>query len=141
MTVLETYDVELRSPSITYSPPSVVALVSYVKRPLKVPFTRLNVFLRDDFRCQYCGETFEAKDLTFDHVVPRMAGGRNGFGNVVAACVPCNSAKGHRRDIRPMRPPREPDPGEMLKLRQGRTGMFHESWMDYLYWSGALEKD
>lgn len=139
--ILEHYDVVLRSQRFEYRPPSVVALRSYVRRPERVPFTRLAVFLRDDFRCQYCGEKFESKDLTFDHVIPRCRGGRGGFENIVSACVCCNSRKGDRTDMRPIRPPREPRPDEMLKLRQLGSEKFHSSWMDYLYWSGALERD
>lgn len=141
VSVLETYDVELRSQNLTYRPPSVVALVSYVKRPARVPFTRLNLMIRDEFTCQYCGQKFEAKDLTFDHVVPRAAGGKSGWLNAALACTGCNSLKGHRVDIKPMRPPREPKPSEMLKLKHEQVRELHQSWMDYLYWSGALERD
>ena len=57
--------------------PSVVSLKSYVK-PTRFPaFTRFNVFLRDRFTCQYCGER---EDLTFDHVVPRSKGGDDDLG-------------------------------------------------------------
>jgi 5-methylcytosine-specific restriction endonuclease McrA len=139
--VLAEHDVELHSQSLTYRPPSVVALRSYVKRPEKVAFTRMNVFLRDGFRCQYCAGEFESKDLTFDHVVPRRDGGRTGFGNIVAACVPCNTRKGSRRDMTPLRPPRTPTIHEMSRLRKLRTENFHESWIDYLYWSVELERD
>ena len=53
--------------------PSVIALKQYVK-PSEFPaFTRFNLFLRDRFACQYCGDTHH---LTFDHVVPRRLGGQ-----------------------------------------------------------------
>ena len=139
--VLERYDVILRSQFMEYQPPSVVALRSYVKRPQRVPFTRLGVFTRDGFRCQYCNEAFESRDLTFDHVVPRAQKGGSNWENIVAACVPCNTKKGHRTDMAPIRPPREPRPDEMLKLRQLGSEKFRDDWMSYLYWSGALEKD
>ena len=51
--------------------PSVIALRDYVRPPARVAFTRFNVFLRDHFKCQYCGDKHRASDLTFDHVVPR----------------------------------------------------------------------
>ncbi|MEP3669701.1 MAG: HNH endonuclease, partial [Roseibium sp.] len=132
--VLEEYDTVLRSQHLEYRPPSVIALKSYIKRPQHVPFTRLGVFLRDGFRCQYCNGQFESNDLTFDHVVPRAKGGGSNWENIVAACGPCNSAKGHRTDIHPIRKPREPEAQEMLKLRQLKSEKFHKSWMDYLYW-------
>src|SRR5438552_10411543 len=71
--------------------PSVVSLKSYV-RPARHPaFTRFNVFLRDRFTCQYCGDH---RDLTFDHVNPRSKGGQTTWENVVTACSPCNLLKG-----------------------------------------------
>jgi 5-methylcytosine-specific restriction endonuclease McrA len=56
--------------------PSVIALRDYVRPPARVAFTRFNVFLRDRFRCQYCGEQYVRGELTFDHVVPRVDGGQ-----------------------------------------------------------------
>lgn len=139
--VLETYDAVLRSPSITYKPPSVVALKDYVTRPDRVPFTRMNLFLRDDFKCQYCGCKHPPEDLTFDHVIPRAEGGLTTWDNIVAACVPCNSRKGHRLDMKPIVAPRCPSARELSKKRQiSKTGL-HRSWLDYLYWSGVLEND
>ena len=70
--IVSEYDTLVRSPSFEMRLPSVVSLKSYVK-PSRFPaFTRFNVFLRDRFTCQYCGER---EDLTFDHVVPRSKGG------------------------------------------------------------------
>lgn len=140
ITVLETYDAELRSPSTTYRPPSVIMLKRYVKRPKIVAFSRLNIFLRDDFRCQYCGTRHDPKDLTFDHVVPRCKGGPTNFENIVACCVTCNSKKGSRTDMRPMRAPKAPDPRELIRARPPVSNL-HHSWLDYLYWSGVLEQD
>lgn len=121
--VLEEYDAELRSPSTTYRPPSVVALVRYVRRPEAVPFTRLNIFLRDDFRCQYCGEQFAPSELTFDHVVPRSRGGPTSATNIVSACVDCNSAKGSRTDMKPIRPPRELQMRDLAKANLRRQDL------------------
>ena len=73
--------------------PSVVSLKTYVKPSRHPAFTRFNVFLRDRFSCQYCGER---EELTFDHVVPRSKGGTTTWENVVAACSACNLRKGDR---------------------------------------------
>lgn len=43
--------------------------------------------------CYYCGETFAPKELTLDHVVPLVRGGKTAKGNCVAACKACNSKK------------------------------------------------
>jgi len=141
VTVLETYDTVLRSPSIDYRPPSVVALKRYIRRPDRVPFTRMNLFLRDDFRCQYCGAEHAPKDLTFDHVIPRKDGGGTSWENIVAACVDCNSRKGHRRDMRPMMRPEAPSAYTLMKRKQPPKDSLHRSWLDYLYWSGVLDTD
>ena len=46
------------------------------------------------FRCVYCGIVHPADELTVDHVQPRVKGGDHSEGNLVACCVPCNTAKG-----------------------------------------------
>ena len=78
--VVAEYDQVIRSPSTAMRLPSVVALKRYVPQPRHVAFTRFNVFLRDRFRCQYCGGRFQAHELTFDHVRPRCDGGLTDMG-------------------------------------------------------------
>lgn len=43
--------------------------------------------------CHYCGAKVASKDLTLDHVVPLVRGGRSTRGNCVPACKECNSRK------------------------------------------------
>ena len=43
--------------------------------------------------CYYCGKKFKATELTMDHLVPIVRGGRSTEGNVVPACKDCNSKK------------------------------------------------
>lgn len=139
--VVAEYDECVRSPSMEMRIPSVVVLRDYV-RPARYPaFTRFNLFLRDGFRCQYCGASGE---MTFDHVIPRARGGRTTWENVVASCGRCNLAKGSKTlkgagmSLRqaPYRPTAE-------KLRNiGRRfppNYLHQSWMDFLYWDAELE--
>lgn len=45
--------------------------------------------------CHYCGEKFSPAELTMDHVVPLIRGGRSNKGNLVPACKDCNSRKQH----------------------------------------------
>jgi 5-methylcytosine-specific restriction endonuclease McrA len=92
--VLETYDDEIRSPSLTIRAPAVVRL----KRPPRqmkrgVKFSRINVFVRDDFRCQYCGARKASHELNYDHVIPRVQGGKTVWENIVASCYDCNARK------------------------------------------------
>ena len=58
---------------------------------------REEVFARDGGRCVYCGELFPNEELTVDHVQARVRGGDRSGGNLVTACGPCNTLKGHRR--------------------------------------------
>jgi 5-methylcytosine-specific restriction endonuclease McrA len=92
--VVAQYEVWARSPSTQIRLPSVVALRKYQRSPRRVAFTRFNVFLRDRFSCQYCGEAFASSALTFEHVIPRSRGGQTTWSNIVTACVPCNTGKG-----------------------------------------------
>jgi 5-methylcytosine-specific restriction endonuclease McrA len=139
--IVAEYDEVVRSPSTVIRIPSVVVLKDYVKPQKRVAFTRFNLFLRDEFRCQYCG----AKgDLTFDHVVPRAAGGVTSWQNVVAACSSCNLRKGsrplHRTGLALRKPPRQPAAEELRHMgRKFPPGHLHESWMDFLYWDAELE--
>lgn len=57
------------------------------------PATRSRIYERDAFACVYCGS---AEDITIDHVVPRVAGGRSHADNLATACRSCNSSKGGR---------------------------------------------
>jgi len=45
--------------------------------------------------CHYCGNKFAPKDLTMDHLVPLVRGGRSSKGNLVPACKECNTRKKH----------------------------------------------
>ena len=143
--VLSEYDRSVRSPSKEMRLPSVIVLKQYVAVSRRPAFTRFNVFLRDRFACQYCGSALPAERLTFDHVVPRVRGGRTEWINVVTACEPCNLSKGHRLPrecgIWPLRPPYEPGTYELQANGRGfPPNYLHESWRDYLYWDTELEE-
>ena len=57
---------------------------------------RFEVFKRDAFRCQYCGEAAPDVILEIDHIKPVAGGGDNTIANLVAACRDCNAGKGAR---------------------------------------------
>jgi 5-methylcytosine-specific restriction endonuclease McrA len=95
--VLEEYDEEIRSPTRTLRTPAVVRLKKTgATRKHAVRFSRINVYTRDGFRCQYCGERKEMRDLNYDHVVPRVRGGHTVWENIVTSCYACNDRKGSR---------------------------------------------
>lgn len=139
--IVSEYDQTVSSPSFDMRLPSVVALKTYVT-PAKYPaFTRFNLFLRDRFTCQYCGNSGE---LTFDHVIPRSRGGQTTWENVVAACSPCNLRKANKMPraagMRPSQSPYRPSVHQLhANGRLFPPNFLHESWQDYLYWDTELE--
>ncbi|GAJ29001.1 HNH endonuclease [Acidomonas methanolica] len=145
VTVLSEYeDVQVRSPSLSMNLPSVIALKDFVQTTRRPAFTRFNVFLRDNFSCQYCNDRLPTHDLTFDHVIPRARGGRTSWENVVTACSPCNLLKGSKLPAEiGMFPRRRPIQPTTRRLQEnGRAfppNYLHESWRDYLYWDTELE--
>jgi 5-methylcytosine-specific restriction endonuclease McrA len=44
-------------------------------------------------RCGYCARPTPPRELTMDHRVPLVRGGRSVRGNLVPACRACNAAK------------------------------------------------
>ena len=141
VTILAEYEDVVRSPSVEIKIPSVVVLKDYIKPNSASAFTRINLFLRDEFKCQYCGLKGE---MTFDHIIPRSKGGKTTWENVVASCQKCNLKKGSRSlkkaGLNLKQQPKKPDP-EYLR-NQGRKfppNYLHDSWMDYLYWDAELK--
>ena len=55
VTTVNNYDRIIRSPSFSMKLPSVIALKNFINPKSNPNFTRFNVFLRDKFKCQYCG--------------------------------------------------------------------------------------
>ena len=45
--------------------------------------------------CHYCGRKYPPSELTMDHLVPLIRGGKSVKGNLVPACKECNSKKKH----------------------------------------------
>jgi 5-methylcytosine-specific restriction endonuclease McrA len=89
----------LRSAHDEYPVPSVIRRRTYInvrRRREAAGTKRLRIYMRDKFRCQYCGEKKGATDLTLDHIMPRSRGGDNSPINVVTACIKCNSRKSNR---------------------------------------------
>jgi 5-methylcytosine-specific restriction endonuclease McrA len=142
--VVSVYNRIIRSPSWEMALPSVISLKEYIPTPRRPAFTRFNVFLRDRFTCQYCGDSLPTHDLTFDHVVPRSRGGHTTWENVVTACSPCNLRKGSQlpREVRMFPMVRPSQPSSYLLQEHGRAfppNYLHESWRDFLYWDTELD--
>lgn len=142
--VLEEYDEDIRSVSITVKMPAVVRLVRQVRHASRgVRFSRANVLARDGFRCQYCGREAPTRDLTFDHVVPRSQGGPTTWENIVTACRRCNTRKGCRTPkqagMEPRKAPVRPKELPLLhfKLVLGRG--VPDAWRSWTWWQSTPE--
>jgi 5-methylcytosine-specific restriction endonuclease McrA len=143
--ILSVYEREIRGVSISFRLPSVIRLLRYIKIKRRfdyVPFSRANIYARDDYACQYCGERFPTSELTFDHVLPVAQGGHKAWENIVTSCIPCNRKKGGRTPyeagMRLIRPPARPASAPAVRITIGLRSA-PESWRDYLYWNVELD--
>lgn len=134
--VIEEYDWIVHSPSMEYVVPSVVLLRNYIKVPRKVQYNRDNVYLRDDYTCQYCGyQDLSRKDLTLDHVIPKFHGGKTRFNNIVTACQNCNAEKAHYMKMKPIEIPKNPTYYDLIKNRKKYDIIIPTSdWIPYIGW-------
>ena len=128
--------------SLEVRAPSVMRLTDWdgnVKRGVK--FSRINVFTRDGFRCQYCSTQFGMRELNYDHVLPRHLGGRTTWDNIVTSCYPCNSKKGNRTPeqakMKLRRQPVKPKTLPMVCPKFDPKGIM-PSWIPYF---GTMLKD
>jgi 5-methylcytosine-specific restriction endonuclease McrA len=145
--IIAVHDREVRAVKFSFKLPSVIRLLRFVriKRHVDyVPFSRNNIYARDQHTCQYCAQSYPTSDLTFDHVLPVAQGGRKDWENIVTCCIPCNRRKGGRTPaeagMRLLRMPRRPDKSPVTALRI-TIGLRNtpESWRDYLYWNLELD--
>lgn len=124
--------------------PRIIRLLGYDRLPDQmVKLNRRNLFARDRNQCQYCGRHFPTADLSIDHVVPRMANGKDTWENLVCACIRCNARKGGRTpeqaNMRLCRKPVRPTRNPVIALRLGSDK--YQSWrafLDHAYWSVEL---
>jgi 5-methylcytosine-specific restriction endonuclease McrA len=135
----------IRSSQLALAPLEVIVLTCYGGvGDQTVTFSRLNLYRRDRFTCQYCGGRPGSKELTIDHVQPRSRGGHLTWENCVLACVACNKKKGSRTPeeagmklrSQPMRP-------HWQRIRRFPERPTYESWERFLsqaYWETELRE-
>lgn len=128
--------------------PRVILLQIFDKLPRKtVRFSRLNIYLRDNSTCQYCGKKFSRNDLNLDHVIPRFRGGQSVWENVVCSCLDCNRQKGGRTPTEArMKLIRKPSrPRWNLFVDLPHRPIRYEAWkpflnlVDFSYWNLEIE--
>lgn len=128
--------------------PRVILLTVYDRLPKReIRFSRLNILIRDNYTCQYCGQHLKRSHLNLDHVVPRSQGGQTTWENVVASCLQCNCQKGGRlpkeAGLKLIRKPFRPNifPFSLLVSKPN----LHAAWrpflniVDFSYWNVELE--
>jgi 5-methylcytosine-specific restriction endonuclease McrA len=134
----------VRTPRIEIAVPKVIRLLGYDRMPRQeVKLNRRNIYARDHNMCQYCGGKFSTRELTIDHVVPRVQGGEHTWGNLVCACVKCNSRKGGRTPtqahMKLIKQPYKPKRSPVISLRLGQDK--YSTWRAFLndaYWTVEL---
>jgi 5-methylcytosine-specific restriction endonuclease McrA len=132
--VLEWYDNWIvRSEKWSTPVPAVMILKEYQKKKTGIRFSKQNVFLRDGYACQYCGDDVSRKTATLDHILPTSHGGKTTFENTVCACGPCNANKGNNKKIVPKQMPVKPTYFQLAEKRKRMLWDFqHPSWANYL---------
>jgi 5-methylcytosine-specific restriction endonuclease McrA len=136
----------VHTPSRTLRLPRVILLTFFDKLPCKeLKLTRNNVFERDKNQCQYCARVFPREELNLDHVIPRHAGGRTTWENIVCSCVKCNTRKAnrlpHEAGMRLIHKPGRPKWRPVISLLLGKQQ--REMWKDFLdlaYWNVELDE-
>lgn len=133
-TVLEWYDDWIvRSESWETRVPSVIILKEFMRRRRRPRFSKTNLYIRDLYTCQYCSTEFPRNKLTLDHVKPISLGGRTQWTNIVAACGACNTRKGNKMSMTPVRSPHEPDYYELVNKRKSlEFKLRHHTWQSYI---------
>jgi 5-methylcytosine-specific restriction endonuclease McrA len=133
-TVLDFYDNwVVHSANWETQVPAVMILREYEKRKTAIRYSKHNVFLRDGYTCQYCGDDVSRKTATLDHVLPVSHGGKTTFENTVCACATCNANKGNDKKIVPKHKPVKPTYYQLVdRRRQQKWDIPHPAWANYL---------
>ena len=114
--------------------PSVIRLGRLVRRPYRERrLNRHEIFDRDGYTCQYCGQ--KGRQLTLDHVIPRYRGGEHSWENLVSACVACNRRKAgltpKEANMKLLKTPGPPKGRRMFSLPLHRL-QSRDEWQKYL---------
>lgn len=143
--VIEEYDRNIKTTSLVLKIPAVVRLLSAFRRHKKpVKFSRVNIYGRDKYSCQYCGVRKKINELTYDHVVPRAQGGKTSWTNIATSCSDCNRRKANRTPeqagMKLRKIPTQPMATPALVVTVSRESV-PDAWRDYLYWTQELDQD
>jgi 5-methylcytosine-specific restriction endonuclease McrA len=95
--------------------PEVIVLSNYDKLPKKgMKLTKRNIFLRDNFTCQYSGKTVNTKTADIDHIIPKSRGGTTSWDNLVVCSKTINREKADKTPqeagLKLLKKPGRPEP-------------------------------
>ena len=146
---VEEFDGErvLHSARAEFRVPSVIRRRTYInvrRRQEASGMKRMRIYMRDKFRCQYCGEKKAASELTLDHILPRSRGGDNSPVNIVTACVSCNTRKGSRTPAEARMPLLTSQTALRVKLERVVLCHYAEAraeWRKYLFMDVYDDRD
>ncbi|MFA5023351.1 MAG: HNH endonuclease [Patescibacteria group bacterium] len=105
--------------------PSIIRLLTKIPwraHSARIAFSRKNLLLRDDCRCQYCGIKISKNIATIDHVIPRSRNGTTDFSNCVICCKKCNGIKANRT----------PEEAGMRLIKKPATLSFFSLYKNYI---------
>ena len=113
----------LNSTSGRVAVPRVIRLLNYGGIPrTSIKLNRENIYFRDAYKCYLCGNEFDKRDLSIDHIVPSSKGGKLEWTNVITCCKKCNYEKGDKllsqMNVKPKFAAREPKTSNIMKLKQ-----------------------
>jgi len=137
----------LRSAREEFPVPSVIRRRIYInvrRRREQSGMRRLRIYMRDKFRCQYCGDKKTAAELTLDHILPRSRGGDNSPVNIVTACLQCNNRKRDRTPAEARMPLLTSQTALRVKLERVVLCHYAEAraeWRKYLFMDMHDDRD
>lgn len=93
--------------------PKIIILAKYGKVPQRRPkLSKRNIWLRDNYTCQYTGKKIKKNEGNIDHIIPKSKGGKTDWSNLVIACKEINQLKADRTPeqagLRLIKPPADP---------------------------------
>lgn len=144
--VVSEYDDYVHTGTTKFRVPAIVALTKMAAMPERAPFNRANLYLRDDYTCQYSGIKYPISELTLDHVMPQSRGGKTNWTNLVTCHKKINFDKADKTPkeagLRLKREPYVPSAWELREKGRSYPSRFdHHSWADYVYYNVELEKE
>lgn len=116
--------------------PSVIMRKKFLKRKTRVPYTRNNIYYRDEGRCRYCGISLTKHEAQLEHYIPKSRGGPANFENIVISCQNCNAAKDNQMPTGRWKLEKPPHVPEYWEIIQKKTyfpiTIPDERWLEFI---------